>query len=356
MEMNFLIILFFFALIGGLLLLKKTWPGEQPHLNLPSLEALRSTSSLIPALPSIFLWGSVILFIFALANPRIYEEKKDRSPPTATEGIAIYLVLDQSGSMTEEIVTYTATGAREKTDKLNLTKSITQEFVKNRPHDLIGLLSFARGAEIHSPLTLDHPLVLDRLESVTQVSDPEMDGTAIGYAIYKTVNLIEATRQASQKLGSRDIPSYEMKSAVMILVTDGLQDPNPLDKGDKTRTVGLEEAAKYAKKHNVKLYMINVEPRIQSEKYAPNRRQMERITELTGGRFYLIDHSQTLSSVYEDIDQLEKASLPALSKLPKTYQPERYNEILLSPFLITGGMLLLLVAILLKTLGIRSIP
>ena len=72
--------------------------------------------------------------------------------------------------------------------------------LKGRPNDLIGLVTFARGAQVLSPLTLDDEAVIDQLKKLQVVTDEKQDATAIGYAVYKTVDLIAAAKHYAQEL------------------------------------------------------------------------------------------------------------------------------------------------------------
>lgn len=299
---------------------------------------------------------SLALFALASIDPHIFIEREGddrKTPPTPVEGIAIYLVLDKSGSMAQEVSTPGQSGRKDVTTKLALMKEVTSQFINERASDLIGVVAFARQADVLSPLTLDHGSVEEALAGIEQIPNKEMDGTAIGYAIYKTVSLIDANRTFMTEKKENTRSAYEVKNNVIILVTDGLQDPNPLDQGNRLRTIGLDEAAKYAEEKGVKLYIINVEPRLATERYAAQRRQLERITELTGGRFYIVDSSKSLQKVYTDINQLEKSLLPNLSK---ELLPELFKRRSFAPWLIACGLAALIAGVICKTLIFRRVP
>ena len=298
---------------------------------------------------------SLACFLVALANPHFYSEKESlgvidpqRNP---TEGIAIYLALDQSGSMSEKV-------NRAKT-KIDLVKSVSSEFVKQRPDDLIGLIFFARTAQVVAPLTLDHQAILKELSTLNYVQNSEDDGTAIGYAIFKAANLIAATKHYAQDLAERGKLAYEIKNAILVVVTDGLQDPSAKDEGNRLRFMSLDEAAQFAKEQGVKVYLINVDPQFNSAQYEPHRKLYKRITELTGGRFYLLDATTSLDHVFDDINKLEKSKIvdPLLNQgLSKEEQPNRYRLITLYPYLLGLGLFLLGLVLFLNTSFLRKIP
>lgn len=347
---------------------------EKPHIAFSSTDFSNPQTwiSRWHKLPEILLWTAFALFSLAWIDPRFYVEKKPSAtsnesiplPPSQqpVEGIAIYLILDQSGSMRESV----PTGRRREEVKIDLLKEVTKKFIQGdastalqgRPNDMIGLVSFARGATVLSPLTLDHQAVLQELSNLAPVAEREQDGTSIGYAIFKTANLIAATRHYAEALVTKGEPAYTIKNSVMILITDGMQDPNPLDKGKRLRNIDVPEAAAYAKEQGIKLYIINVEPKLSTENFAPYRRVMQRAAESTGGRFFMIDQTGSLDRIYREIDLLEKSSLPAEVRPPADFDrlPDRYQRLSLYPYLIALGLLSLLASILLQTTVMRRTP
>lgn len=340
-----------------------------PYIYFPIVNSLQSNTSRArwSRLPSNLLSAALLLFSCAFIDPHFFvdnhqirttEGPESHSP---VEGIAIYFILDQSGSMGEEVDTV---GGR--STKINLLKKVTREFIagdpnsglKGRPNDMIGLVFFARAARVQSPLTLDHAAVLQQLSRFSPVPERDQDGTSIGYAIYKTASMITATRQYAQELVEKGNPSYNIKSSVMILVTDGLQDPNPLDKGKRLRNMDVPEAAAYAKKQGIHLYIVNVEPKLSTEEFAPYRHIMQRAAAVTGGKFYMVDNTGNLSEIYQQIDSLEKSALPEDSRnvMNKDLRPDLFRRISLSFYLIGLGLIALLTALTLEMTILRRVP
>ncbi|MBA3815134.1 MAG: VWA domain-containing protein [Parachlamydiaceae bacterium] len=318
-------------------------------------------------------WLGLASFLIAFVDAHLFISKhsdKNLEPPNLhpfpTEGIAIYLLLDQSGSMSEEVPIYSSNGPRKSMTKISLLKQVTQQFVVGDPalglagrsNDLIGLISFARGAEVMSPLTLDHQEILNQLSHFKAVANRDEDGTAIGYAIYKAASLIAATRHYSQELVGKGKPAYTIKNSVIILVTDGLQDPNPLDQGKRLRNIDIPDAAAYAKQQGIRLYIVNVEPKITTEEFAPNRRQMQRAAEITGGQLLVVNNTTNLEDIYQEIDRLEKSELPTpfQKDFNKKDRPDIYRRVSLYPFLIALGLFFLLGGIILESTLFRRIP
>lgn len=319
----------------------------------------------LASLPRWLLIASLIFFLIAFIDPHLDIAKQlppsqeETIPPS--EGIAIYLVLDHSSSMAKEIPVSSGSGRRKNRSRLDLLKEVTSKFVKEDTSNLIGLVAFARSAQVLVPLTLDHQAILEELAKLS-IPTKDQDGTAMGYAIFKTVNLIAATRYYAKDLIGNDLPAYDIKSSAIILVTDGLQAPNPLDLGNKLRTMGLEEAAKYAQENHVRLYIINIDPRLTSSELTPHRNLMQRITEFTGGKLYIMDSSVNLNDIYTEINSLEKSVIPGQEKivitktLSRDEQPHLYDRFSIYPYLIALGLGIFFLAVLLQTTLLRTVP
>jgi Ca-activated chloride channel family protein len=326
-------------------------------------------------LPTYF--QQIALFCFALAFidpylmihrnfiPSKDQKKPPQTAPSYTEGIALYLLLDQSGSMSATITAKNTAGITQSISKIELAKEVTQQFIENQPSNLIGLVAFARIPHVLAPLTLDHELIQEKLNELQVVKTQEEDGTGIGYAIFKTAHLITATRHFAKDLQGKGLPPYEIKGAAIIIITDGFQDPNRLDRGNRLRTLELDEAANYAKNEDIRLYIINIDPQFSSlPDFAPHRRQMIRIAEETGGKFYLISEEKNLKEIYQTIDQLEKGKIETEGTITSTSLKENqkrnlnknYKKISFYPFLIGCGLLFLFISMMLDTTLLRKAP
>ena len=315
------------------------------------------------------LYVSLFFFACAFVNPRFLVDREQLPQNIGgkipTEGIAIYLILDQSGSMTEEV----STASGKSIKKIDLLREVTREFItgdpsqglKGRPNDMIGLVVFARAAHVFAPLTLDHASVLQELSRFAPIPEKdqrEQDGTSLGYAIFKTANMIAATKKYAQELIQKGEPAYTIKNSVMILITDGMQDPNPLDKGKRLRNMDVPEAAAYAKEQGIRLYIVNVEPKLATEKFTPSRHIMQRAAAMTGGKFFMVDNTANLEEIYKNIDQLEKSTLPqeVQSSLQKDLRPDLYRRISLYPYFVFAGLLALFASLLLDMTVLRRVP
>lgn len=335
---------------------------DAPALYYSRLESLQhagpSLKSWAADFPNLLKKAALGCLVLAFLDPQIVATPKQESLTThkvdPKEGLAIYFLLDQSGSMAMQVVLEDAQGLDVQfVSKAELLKRFTKKFLADRPQDMIGIVQFARVPQIMSPLTLDHDSLQSRLDSFNVIQNKEYDGTGIGYAIYKTAHIIASTRYFAQELEKQGKPAYDIKGAIMIVVTDGFQSPNPEDKDSRLRTIGLQEAAEYAKSQGIKLYVINIDPLIKNEEFAPQRHLMERVSELTGGKFFTVDNPSDLSKVYATIDKLEKTQLPQESAV-QSLPPERLVSFY--PYLIGLGLLGLFAGLLLESTFLRSIP
>jgi Ca-activated chloride channel homolog len=358
--------------------IRRLAPAIKPTLYYSSLQDFNvfpaSLRTFFTSAPHWLECAALLCFLLAFTNPRVFSEKPllnqkmPSSTEPATQGIAIYFDLDQSGSMADKVDAPAPDGGYENIRKIDLLKKLTRAFIQGdpkyklvgRPSDLIGLIAFARGAQILTPLTIDHAALLDQLSKLDIVPSIDQEGTAIGYAIFKAVNLIAATRHYADIQKGKNLPAYDIKNSVIILLTDGLQDPNPLDENKRWRPMDPIEASKYAKANNVRLYIVNVDPELNTKEFEANHNQMQRAAELTGGKFFTVESSTSLADIYHAIDKLEKSTLPLpqniLNNLSKEQLPQLYSVFRFYPYLIALGLIFLAAALVLKTSYLRTIP
>ena len=74
------------------------------------------------------------------------------------------------------------------------------------------MVTFARAAHVRVPLTLDHSLILKELSNLHVVTKSDEDGTSMGYAIFKTANLIVETRHFAENLIAKGKPASKSKA------------------------------------------------------------------------------------------------------------------------------------------------
>lgn len=352
--------IFFLFLLSPLFWFLWRWGKQQPlpQMRLPILEAfaVQTWRVRLQKLPQSFFLAAFFLFLVAFIDPHTIQwspldEKSGEFLPK--KGVALFFALDQSGSMREAISVPDDVSVSGRISKIALLKLVTSRFITGLPGDLVGVVAFARAARVLTPLTLDHQKVLEDIATLQPMRGDENDGTAIGYAICKTASMIAATRYYGQELQAKGEAPYQIEGSAIIVVTDGLQSPSPLDKGKRLRNIDIPEAAAYAKEQGIHLYIINVDPHIASDEFIPHRHVMERAAESTGGQFILVDGNTPLSSVYQSIAQLEKGKIDDahIRALPLPHRSFSWY-----PFCVALGVYCLIVAFLLDTFVLRRVP
>jgi len=300
------------------------------------------------------------LLIVALARPR----KGTVLSEISTEGVAIEIVADRSGSMQTEMDYY-----GQKLNRLEVLKKVLSDFIEGdkkelagRSNDLVGLVTFARYADTICPLVLSHNVLLEFLKNTKIVRLRSEDGTAIGDAIalaaarlkkaeeelrQRNVQLI----QAGEKTLLEQESGFKIKSKVVILLTDGINNAgryNPL------------EAAELAKKWGIKIYAIGIgSAQAYTTIQTPlgtykmptgqnlDERLLKTIAEKTGGFYGRADSAKTLGKIVEKIDELEKTKV-------KSIQYTQYAE-LFGPWTL-AALLILIFEMLASCTVFRKIP
>lgn len=302
MKIDYIALLFILLLAAIAFLFRSYFftPSRNTHLSYPSLTPLKARKPTFLEkfhfIPKLLAALSLLSLALAFIDPHLLEEGgPSDSPPK--EGLALYLVLDRSGSM--------QTVVDPPLNRFDVLKNASIAFIRKFPSDLIGAIAFARAAEVISPLTLDHRLLEKRIGELKVIQDKEQDGTSMGYAIYKTAHLINAAKTFQQE---ENVP-YKIQKAIMIVVTDGFQDPSLLDKGNRIRAMELDEAAKFAKEKGIKVFILNIDPSIQQQKFLPNLRELQRAAEATGGEVVVVNQIADLESILKRIPQDEKSKI-----------------------------------------------
>jgi len=315
------------------------------HLSIPQLATLKYRLS--QSQKTLFF---LALFFFGLAfcNPAISEKGISALPPPPRKGIAIYLVIDESGSMGESLP---FEGGKTMT-KNAFVKELGREIIEKRKDDLIGLIGFARKADILCPLTLDKNVLLSRLNGMHVVENDDEEGTAIGYAIFKTTNLIVSTKHFAEREKTKKKPTYSIDNQIIIVLTDGLQSPNPLDRANPFRFMRVEEACDAAAQNGIRVYYVGVDPALESSEFRSDADKMEKAVTSTQGEFFITNNSEPIRKIFSQIDTLTKSEL---------YQPtaevsEKEAMHSLQPVCILIGLLFLSLGVLVETLFARVAP
>lgn len=303
----------------------------------------------------------LILFALAWADFHFETSWQDNLlPPKVlpTEGIALYVALDRSGSMKDYIEATIDDKDAAPIRKIDFLKIVTKDFILNNSleGDMIGLVAFARTANILSPLTLDHDLLVKQLDKIQAVENPQDDGTAIGYAVEKIVNLIAATKEFGHNLYKQKKIGYEIKGAAIIMVTDGFQTINHADINNSRRTIDIEQAAADAAKEKIKLYIISIDPDFKNENYQLKREVMDRAAAITGGAHYVANHISNLKNIYQEIQKIEKSSFLEPLQQKNIPQQEKIRSFSFFPLFIFAGLISISFGFLYETRWQRRVP
>ncbi|HZL78919.1 MAG TPA: VWA domain-containing protein [Candidatus Limnocylindrales bacterium] len=307
--------------------------GQPPAFLYSSVKLVEGLTNVRRSRAGAFLaamrWLVLTLFIVALAQPRLTKSQTT----VKASGVDIVVALDMSGSMISE--DFVVRG--ERVNRFNMARAVLKGFIDKRPNDRIGLVLFASQAYIATPLTLDHDFLqvnLDRLE-IGAISE---NSTAIGDGLGTAVNRL------------RDLKS---KSKIVILMTDGQNNSGKLD------PLLAAEAAAAVK---VKVYTVGIGERgtapmpardmfgrkvYQMVAVDVDEDTLQKIADKTGGKYYRADNAERFQQIYTEIDKLEKTEA-VINKYTE------YKE--LFPWLVLGGLMLLLIEVVLGQTAFRRLP
>ena len=222
--------------------------------------------------------------IIAMARPQIQNKLTQHT----ASGIDIILAIDISYSML--ITDFTLN--QHKVDRITAAKATAAAFVKQRPHDRIGIIAFSGRPYLTSPITLEHDWLIEQKLKNLRPGLVKEQGTAIGSAIAAS-----ATR----------LNERESKSKVIVLLTDG---------SNNSGRLAPLEAAKHASKLGIKIYTIAIgtdDGRLTSGPIHPQKefdtQTLKKIAQLTGGEYFRARDTAKLRDTFHSIDLLEKTTI-----------------------------------------------
>ena len=264
--------------------------SEIAEIRFPALDRLKKafpSDSSFTQPKQIFFWPLFaiwFLLVLALMQP----EKVDQYRHVTNKGYDLMLAVDISGSM--QAADFSTSSKM--VSRLDVTKDVVGKFVNGRQGDRVGLIVFGEYAYLHAPLTLDTLSIAKMLNNM--VFGMAGNATAIGDAIGLSVRTLR-----NRPEGSR----------VLILLTDG---------EDNSSTIPPLEAAKLAKQYNIRIYTVGIGRN--GPVPFPNghggygmvevpldEKMLKQIAALTDGRYFRATDQNTLASIYETIDTLEKS-------------------------------------------------
>ncbi len=287
--------LWLLGLLPILFIVEGKWKKKQ-SLVFSSLQLLEGVGgvSLMNRLLKWLKYIGLALLIIALAGPR------EEIGQIEASGIDIVLAVDISSSM----LALDMEKNGELRTRLDIVKDVVGDFIVKRPNDRIGLVAFARNPYLVSPLTLNHEWLEKNVDRLRIGLVP--DGTAIGSAIGMSVNRF------------RNIVS---KSRIVILLTDGVNNAGKISpiaaaevatamkvkvytvlagEGGVVPMLRVDEQGNPITDRYGKMYATNVEVTVDTE-------TLEKIAEMTGGKYYQAKNYKELENIYNEIDQYEKS-------------------------------------------------
>lgn len=275
-------------------------------------------------LPFVCRLLAISALILALARP----QQRNDQEHVLGEGIDIVLCMDVSGSM----------GSRDiQPSRMEVAKEVAEKFVAGRPVDRIGLVIFSGESFTPCPVTTDRTTLIRQIQTLESRRFLK-DGTVIGEGLATAVDRLSQSTA---------------KSKVVILITDGKEDP------PDTRLIDPLTALEIARTEGVRVYTIGMGAAPSSVveitgRSAPNpavdfldEELLRNIASQTGGQYFRARDKEGLENIYRQIDQLEKSAVEITSY-------RRFRELFL-PFVL-AALGFLLIEIVLRTTLFRKFP
>ena len=320
---EFLYLLFCLPLIAW-------WKWRRRHtaakINIPNMDmfagAKKSLRQRLMFLPLVLRLLILAVLIVAMARPQSGLKGREHS----IEGVDIMLALDVSGSMLAEDFA---------PNRLEAAKTVASDFVRSRPNDRIGVVVFSGESFTQCPLTIDHNILLSRINAIA--SGVIEDGTAIGDGLATAVNRLKNSAAVGKTI---------------ILLTDGVNNMG---------AIGPLNAADIAIVYGIRVYTIGVgadvadpypfqtrfDRRYQDFDTQLDEPLLRQIAETTGGQYFNATSKNKLEAIFEEIDKMEKSKIEVLGY-------ERKHEEF--SVLLWIALWLFLVEFLLSYFVLKSIP
>lgn len=303
---------------------------RRPRVPFAGMHLLASAADL-PPLPTTWrarlaglpAWCDVLAalaLVVALARP------VERVPaPTPPPGRDLLLCLDVSSSMA-------ANDLDAQRSRHVVGQALAERFVRARGSDRIGLVAFARYADLVCPPTRDHEALVASLRALQMVpKDGAEDATAIGAAVGKAAASLARVDGAAK---------------VVVVVTDGEENVSNKLQPNEIAPLHAAQACAAAgiRVHAVVVGRGNQKP--DGRFVALDTTAVQQLASTTGGRSWLCEDEAALAEVYARIDALEADATPP----PGLVARERFAWAL--AFAAVAAAL----ARLLRALGLRRLP
>jgi Ca-activated chloride channel family protein len=240
-----------------------------------------------------------LALVTALAGPRW----PDPGSRYSTQGVALFLILDVSGSMAETDYTWN----QHPVPRLEAAQNVLELFVSGgagpegeeftgRTDDLIGLTTCATRPEIACPLTLDHDTLVEIIRAEQPRRLPQESQTNLGDAI---------------ALALQHLTRAEPVRKAILLLTDG-------EHNVSAPALTPLTAARLAAALGVPIHTVDLGSDNPAEKSsvadakvdrAAARQALVDVANATGGKYFQAADARTLSQVCQAVDKLEKSAI-----------------------------------------------
>lgn len=260
------------ALLRGLL---PASTNNRTVLRIPFFQPLHSLSSRQPR--RIHLASSAngvlvalvwLLLVMAAARPQWHSPQRS----LAADGRNSMLAVDLSASMqTRDLQQLDAS-------RFEITRTLVQRLLNNRPDDRFGLIFFGSQAFLQAPLTFDHASLQHWLHSAA----PGLagDNTAIGDAIGLAIKRL------------RELPARDKN---LILLTDG---------ANNSGIMPPRTAARFAAREGIRIHTLGIGQAAIASQQGPDQILLQDLAWLTGGRYLHVDSQAALQRALDFFDSL----------------------------------------------------
>jgi Ca-activated chloride channel homolog len=279
----------------------------------------KGIKSLFFHIPFMLRCFGLAFLIIALARP----QHKFSNQFFEGQGIDIMLCLDVSGSMY---------GTDLLPNRLEASKEVAKNFVRERPGDRIGIVVFGNNGLTMCPLTTDNSALIEQINDIT-TTDLTGAGTVIGTGIATSINRLKDSKS---------------KTKIIIFLSDGVNSGG---------AISPETSIELARVFKIKIYTIGIgsNNKINVIRQTPSRERnfefdeqlLMRMAEITGGQYSHAGNGEDLKEAFENISNLERSNIH-ISKIT------RVEEQFL-PFLVIGFLFVFL-EILLRYSVFRKFP
>ena len=228
-----------------------------------------------------FMWLCLVL---AAAKPEWI------APPIQQQksGRDLMIAVDLSGSM--ETIDFTLPDGSS-VDRLEAVKYVLARLGDQRASDRLGLIVFGNAPYLQSPFTDDHK-VWGQLLAETEIGMAGQS-TAFGDAIGLAIKLFQES---------------DSDNRVLIILTDG---------NDTGSMVPPVDAARVAASQNIRIYTIAIGDPASVGEEALDIDTLQRVSEITGGRYFQALDREQLAQAYQAIGELEPELYETISFRPR---------------------------------------